>query len=367
MTRLTVLMLMMTVMIAARAATGDEFLAVDDTVQTKDGRVINTMRNVVREFDRTADDYIEPPHYEMAVELRATRNYEDFSLSSNGQSIQFSPDQRIKVGPYFGWRWIFLGTTFDLKHISLFGSSAKREIDFSIYSSQVGVDLFYRRTGSDYKLRDVRMGYGIDGNLFEDIAFDGINVGITGINAYYIFNHHHFSYPAAFSPSTCQKISCGSWLAGAGFTQNTLDFDYDRLRQIIERRLDNEIEVKLDSGMMFDRIKYNDFSLSVGYAYTWVLVKNVIFCASGQAALAYKTSNGNTIGEKDGFSFSKVNLDGIGRFALVYNDTRWYLGMSAIFRTKNYHTSRFTANNMFGSINAYLGYNFILKKRYKKK
>ena len=92
-----------------------------------------TVKKTIRGFDRLEDYYIEPQHYEFSVMMQATRNYEDFILSSNGQSIMFSPDQRIKVGPYFGWRWVFLGTTFDLKNISLFGNSAKREIDFSIF------------------------------------------------------------------------------------------------------------------------------------------------------------------------------------------------------------------------------------------
>jgi len=346
---------------------GDNPLSLSDSTVTHDNTVIRTVRQMVREFDNIEDEYIEPPHYEFAVELRANRNYEDFILNSNGQSIKFSPDQRIKVGPYFGWRWVFLGTTFDLKNISLFNNNGKHEFDLSIYSSQVGVDLFYRRTGVDYKLREVRMGYGIDGDKFNDIPFDGLNVGITGINAYYIFNHHHFSYPAAFSPGSCQKISCGSWLAGAGFTRNTLDLDFAKLKDLLENRLNHEMEVKLDSGMMFDRIEYNDFSLSAGYAHTWVLTRDLIFCASGQAAISYKTSYGNTVGEQDGFSFSKTNLDGIGRFAFVYNNTRWYAGLNAIMRTNNYHTSRFTANNIFGTFNAFVGYNFIKRKKYRNK
>ena len=366
MTRICLLLLILSV-VTIRKSMARELVSTEDSTVTKDGKMISTMREVVREFDRTEDDFIEPPHSELAVELRATRNFEDFSLSSNGQSIMFSPDQRIKFGPYLGWRWFFFGTTFDLRNISLFGTSAKREIDLSIYSSQVGVDLYYRRTGSDYKLREVRMGYGIDGSQFEDVSFDGIGVGITGFNAYYIFNHRHFSYPAAFSPGTCQKISCGSWLAGAGYTRNSIDLDFDKLCNLVERRLENGTEVKLDSGLMFDRVRYNDYSLSAGYAYTWVLGRNFIFCASGQAAVAYKSSYGDTPGDDDDFSFRKVNLDGIGRFALVFNNMRWYAGLNAILRTNNYHTSRFTANNIFGSFNAYLGYNFILKKRYRKK
>ena len=106
--------------------------------------------------------------------------------------------------------------------------------------------------------------------------------------------------------------------------------------------------------------------LSGGYAYNWVFAKNFLFCASFQLGLAYKTSNGHVADEKRGFDFAKVNLDGIGRFGMVYNNTRWFVGWSAIFRTNHYRTSRFKANNIFGSLNAYVGYNFVLKKKYRK-
>jgi hypothetical protein len=229
----------------------------------------------------------------------------------------------------------------------------------------VGVDIFYRRTGDDYKIRDVDLD-GVDGRLFEGMPFAGVNVGITGVSAYYIFNHGRFSYPAAFSQSTCQKISCGSWLAGAGYTHNTLDMDYEELEKALNSRMSGGQELKLDSGMMFKDIQYNDFIISGGYAYNWVFAKNCLFCASAQLALTYKTSWGKVADEKQGFDFAKVNLDGIWRFGLVYNNTRWYVGASAIFRSNNYRSSRFKANNMFGSLNAYIGYNFVLKKKYKK-
>ena len=67
------------------------------------------------------------------------------------------------------------------------------------------------------------------------------------------------------------------------------------------------------------------------------------------------------------FSFNNVNIDGIGRFGLVYNNTRWYAGASAIVHSYNYRRDRFAANNVFGSLNVYLGYNFGLKERYRKK
>ena len=344
-------------------AAGPDTLSVD-TVGTKNE--LGLIRRTVREFDRLNSDYIEPQHYEFTVMGQITRTFESFILSSNGQQIKLAPDGLTKIGPYFGWRWFFLGYTFDIKNIGFSQSGLRKEFDLSIYSSQVGIDIFYRRTGNDYKIRDVRLGYGVNGDLFEGMLFDGVNVGITGASAYYIFNHGRFSYPAAFSQSTCQKISCGSWMAGIGYTKNTLDMDYDKLQTTLKSRMDKSQELQLDSGLMFSDIKYSDFMISGGYAYNWVFAKNWLFCASAQLAVCYKSSYGKIADEKKGFSFDKVNLDGIGRFGMVYNNTRWYAGWSAILRTNNYRTSRFTASNVFGSFNAYIGYNFLLKKKYRK-
>jgi len=331
-----------------------------------DNDSLGVIRRTVRGFDRLNDEYIEPQHYEFTVMGQITRTYESFILSSNGQQITLAPDSRTKIGPYFGWRWFFLGYTFDIKNIGFSQNGLRKEFDLSIYSSQIGIDLFYRRTGDDYKIRNVKLGYGIDGAVFEGMPFAGVNVGITGANVYYIFNHGRFSYPAAFSQSTCQKISCGSWLAGIGYTHNTLDMDYSMLYSTLNSRMEKDNEIKLDSGMMFSNIKYDDFLISGGYAYNWVFAKNWLFCASAQLALSYKSSYGNVAGEQPHFSFDKINLDGIGRFGMVYNNTRWYAGWSAILHTNNYHTSNFTANNIFGSFNAYIGYNFMLKKKYRK-
>lgn len=335
-----------------------------DTVR---GREISRLRETIRGLDRTERDYIEPQHYEFTMMMQITRTFENFVLSSNGQSILLAPDGLTKVGPYFGWRWFFLGYTFDIKNLNFSDGGIRKEFDLSIYSSQVGIDLYYRRSGSDYKIREVKLGNGFDGDIFEGMPFSGVEVGITGISAYYIFNHGHFSYPAAFSQSTCQKISCGSWLAGAGYTRNSLDVDHRAFQKALNERVNTGQEVKLDSGMLFNTIKYNDFMLSAGYAYNWVFSPNWLFCASGQLAVSYKTSYGKLADEKNGFDIGKFNPDIIGRFGIVYNNTKWYAGTSIIMRTNNYRTSRFTANNAFGSVNAYIGFNFMLKKKYRKK
>lgn len=343
--------------------------AVSAMAGTDGGRKeMGVLRKTVRGFSSIDTNYIEPQHYNFTVMGQATATYEIYSLkSSNGQMVTLAPDVITKFGPFFGWRWFFLGYTFDFRNINFGGKNRKLELDFSIYSSQIGIDLFYRRTGSDYKIREAFMGDDVDVSRLLGMPFDGVSVGISGFDIYYIFNHKRFSYPAAFSQSTCQKQSCGSFIAGVGYTKNSLELDYTKLQKVVENNSDPNT-VKIDSGLMFNSVNYYDVSVSCGYAYNWVFAKNSLFCASGAVALAYKHSHGDMSEKRDlNFSFDNVNVDGIGRFGIVYNNTRWYAGASAIIRSYNYRKSRFSANNTFGSLNVYLGYNFGKKSRYKKK
>ncbi|MBQ9357615.1 MAG: DUF4421 domain-containing protein [Prevotella sp.] len=340
----------------------------DSTHRFQMSDIKSQIRKTVRGFDRLDTRFIEPQHYVFTVMLQATHTYDIYTLRSTGhdaQSITFAPDMRLKLGPYVGWKWFFAGYTFELGNVNL--ARIKQQLDLSIYSSQIGVDIFYRRTGNDYKLRDARLGNNVDTAPLEGLPFSGVKAGITGFNAYYIFNHGRFSYPAAFSQSTIQKVSCGSWMAGLGYTKNSLDLDHEELQTLINTNM-GASAVPLDSGLMFSKVSYNDFSLSVGYAYNWVFARNWLFAASAQAAMAYKKSVGDMVGDnKEGFDFQNVNLNAIGRFGIVYNNMRWYAGASVILHSNNYRKPRFSTNNTFGSMNMYVGYNFGLKKKYKKK
>ena len=124
--------------------------------------------------------------------------------------------------------------------MNIFHKKPKFELDASIYSARFGADVFFRRTVNDYRIRSVDFGSNIDTHALEGIDFDGLEVSITGVNLYYIFNYRHFSYPAAFAQSSCQKISCGSWMAGLGYLNNHIDFDYNRLEALAKQHLEIE-------------------------------------------------------------------------------------------------------------------------------
>ena len=116
---------------------------------------------------------------------------------------------------------------------------------------------------------------------------------------------------------------------------------------------------------MFSEVKYTDVSVSGGYAYNWVFARNWVLAGSVSLALAYKRSSGDVTHRSfsiSDFKFNNINIDGIGRFGVVWNNSRWYAGMRTILHAYNYRRSNFSTNNFFGSINVYAGFNFGRKK-----
>lgn len=210
------------------------------------------------------------------------------------------------------------------------------------------------------------LGKDINTDAIRGTDFGGLTSTIKGFNLYYIFNHRRFSYPAAFSQSTIQRRSAGSPLLGIGYTQHSLDVNWGELNRVISNRLGNQVPANpIDSTLMFSEVKYTDISISGGYAYNWVFARNWVLAGSLSLALAYKRSKGDVTQRSfsiNDFKFSNINVDGIGRFGVVWNNSKWYVGMSTILHAYNYRRSNFSTNNFFGSINLYAGFNFGRKK-----
>lgn len=325
-------------------------------------RIGSAFTKVFKGFNTIDTNYIEPQHYNYTFMVQNTNTYETYRLRSrSGQSVTFAPEPTYRVGPYLGWRWVFFGYTFDIKNLHT--EKRKTEFDLSLYSSLFCVDIYYRKTGDDYHIREAHLSDDTGRYVLKGVPFSGLSASIKGFDAYYIFNHKKFSYPAAFSQSTNQRRSAGSPLVGIGYTQHRLTLDNEKLKEVVERVTDdNGNSVKLDSGLMFNQVRYTSYSVSGGYAYNWVFAKNWLFAASLSMAVACKMSDGDIEDQSSllnirGFNFNDINLDGVGRFGLVWNNTKCYIGMSTIIHSFNYRKSQFSTNNMFGSLNFYAGIN----------
>ena len=307
--------------------------------------------------------YISPNRYNYALMATHFSNFEYYSVSSDlpqPQKLSFSPNPHNKIGLYFGWRWIFLGWSVDVDDIYRKTNRKNKgtEFDLSLYSSKLGVDIFYRRMGNNYKIHKIRGFYDeIPSNYSEN--FNGLKVDIKGLNLYYIFNNRKFSYPAAFSQSTNQRRNAGTFIAGFSISKHNLDFDYEELPEYIQE--------KMNPGMKVNKIKYTNANISFGYAYNWVFARNCLACISLTPAIAYKASDVDAETHEGKQWYSKFNLDFLIRAGIVYNNGKYFVGSSFVGKNYNYHRNNFSLDNGFGTLQVYAGFNFHLRKEYRKK
>ena len=79
-------------------------------------KIESTNKVIYKHLDEKDTHYITPNLYKWTFMAQYSNCYEyyKFSAKNSSQSISLSPDTRNKLGFYVGWRWIFLGWSFDL-------------------------------------------------------------------------------------------------------------------------------------------------------------------------------------------------------------------------------------------------------------
>lgn len=321
----------------------------------------HTGRKIRKVVNNVDTNYISPNRYNLAFMLEHSTWYEHYRLGSREnerpQSINFSPNMGMKLGVYFGWRWIFLGYTFDIE--DLFGGNKnkadKTEMSLNIYSSKFGVDLYYRKTGSDFKLRSAN-GFNLS-SPFKEQDFSGLKSKIKGLNGYWIFNHRKFSYPAVYSQSTNQRKSAGSFMAGFSYSQHAIYFDYTQLP--------NELINDLNTNLRFKKVKYSDYSLSFGYGYNWVFKKNWTANLSLLPGIGFKKAIIDDVKYNDSHWIKDINFDLITRAGITYNNSKYFIGASLVMHSYDYRKTNLSVTNSFGTLRIYAGFNFWKKREYK--
>lgn len=336
------------------------------SAQPEESKFLKTSKNIFNKavdwFNATDTTYILPNKYNLTFMLEQSTWFEHYRLGISGENgnqvLGFAPKVNTKLGLYFGWRWIFLGYSFDLS--SLFKKEREKtrtEMVFNLYSAKFGLDLYYRKSGNNFKITSYK-----NFNLSEDYVgtnFSGFQSSIKGLNAYYIFKSDKYSYPAAYSQSTNQKKSCGSFMAGFAYSQHQLTFDQSKLPQ--------EIQEQINPSSSFRKLNYTDYNLSFGYGYNWVFAKNCLLNLSLLPAIGYKKARINDMQDTEDFSWTKwvndINFDLITRAGITWNNTKYYVGATFILHTYDYRKDKFSMTNSFGSLKIYAGFNFWKRKK----
>lgn len=328
----------------------------------------NIFYRFIKKMDEYDTTYISPNYYNYTAMLQNTNFYQNYKLSAKNeegrrQSINFAPAPTLKIGPYIGWRWIFLGYTFDVSRPQSAGKTS--EFNLSLYSSMLGGDFVYIKNTGNFNIRRVNGFNDIKKDEFKGCTFKGLDTYTISLNAYYVFNHRHFSYPAAFAQSTVQRKSCGSWILGFRFDKQKIKFDYTKLPTSLIK--DNNGESIIFDELKLSKIDYRNYSLSAGYAYNWVFAKNCLLAISCTPAIGIKKAKGERLqGEEFWVNMKNLNFDFVSRVGLVWNNTHWFAGASLISHLYDYHKDRIALTNSLNYLNIYVGFNFYRKRQYRK-
>ena len=332
---------------------------VDNVVSSVTEELAEVKRKVEK-LDAYDENYIEPNHYNYTFMLQNTNYWQHYRLratdtSGRHQQIDISPRSSIKVGPYFGWRWLFLGYTFD---VGSMGKATKNtEFTLSLYSAKIGGDLMYIRNKDNFQLGGVKGFSGVRPNALRGTDFNGMKSYTTMAHIYYVFNNRRFSYPAAYAQSTVQRVSAGSLILGLRYDHHKIHFDHRQLPSSLQYAPDGT--PLLFDAMKIGRVNYYNLGLSVGYAYNWVFAPNCLFNISLSPSLGYKKTKGQPWDESVLISDVKtLNFDFTSRAALVWNNSRLYAGASFVNYIYGYNRALFRFRNSICYLNFYVGFNF---------
>ena len=191
----------------------------------------------------------------------------------NGQHFESELEADNKATISVGVSYMGLSLNLSLNPAKLVGKYHDYELGFRSYGKRFGFDIAYQDA------HNFKGWYETEG-VREDITTseDMFRLRTLNVNAYYVFNHRRFSYPAAFSHSYIQRRSAGSFLiAVSGQGQHG--------------------KVNFDSQEM--DFKMTNIALGGGYGYNYVPARSWLLHISALPTLIVYSKSSLTVGDTD--------------------------------------------------------------------
>ena len=258
-------------------------------------------------FDTT---YITRPKTRWTLITRL--NFSGMDIESKGydQGRRFKSVMQAnrKTTISLGASYLGVALSLSLNPAQLAGKYHDFEINFKSYGRRFGFDVSY----TDAK--NFKGWYDADGLPRYTLPDGTLAVKTLNANAFYIFNHRRFSYPAAFSHNYIQRRSAGSFLLAASFQWQHAFHDWDQ-------------DTKL---------RMTNIGLGAGYGYNFVPHRGWLLHLSALPTFILYSHTSMTFGEDRiplHYHFPEVIITSRG--AVVRQWTKTYAGISMRFNFTN--------------------------------
>lgn len=215
-----------------------------------------------------------------------------------------------------------------------------RRLQFSFTTSRIFIEGYYRKNDQS-SVHLHRLGKWVGSELFYGLKREGY-----GLDAYYIFNHTHYSQAAAYCFSKYQKRSAGSFMAGIYLSHQDVVMDMDEL--------DKGMKSFLPDAETDYRFRYRDFGAMIGYGYSWVFHHGWLYNITVVPSLGYRHSFPNSIDGKK--SLLSTNLN--GRMALVRTAGNFFYALTFSHEGHWYTSVNHSFYNSYSNLEVTAGFRF---------
>ena len=215
-----------------------------------------------------------------------------------------------------------------------------RRLQFSFTTSRIFIEAYYRKNDQS-SVHIHRLGKWMGTELFHGLKREGY-----GLDAYYIFNHTHYSQAAAYCFSKYQKRSAGSLMAGIYLSHQDVVMDMSTLSNELKKHLPNEVTDY--------RFRYRDFGFMVGYGYSWVFHHGWLYNITAVPSIGYRHSFPNSIDGKR--SLLSTNLN--GRMALVRTAGNFFYALTFNHEGHWYQSLNHSFYNSYSNLDVTAGFRF---------
>jgi len=284
-------------------------------------------------------NYVIRPEGKLTLKVRLNQSGDGFHIKGERDGVNskadFSTSRKTTVSIGASYRGI--SAALAINPAKMKGLYKDYEFSLSYYSSRLSLDASYHRATT-------LAGDIINkGNTVEHLEAGDINLKMTNLAGYYVFNHRRFSYPAAFTQSYIQRRSAGSWLAGISYQGGSIE-----TRDELKERNPEIPDVFVHIGHV---------GIGGGYGYNRVIGKKWLLHISMLPTFVVYTHNYMIVNDvRKEAQHMRFNMILNERAAIVYNfSPRFFAGTTVVVNNSIFKDDIVTVNQNKWRARAFLG------------
>lgn len=273
-------------------------------------------------------------------------------------SLKYRTVNPMRLGFAFDYRWFGLEVSAPIPTLPSQdirkGKTQSATIRFSINSRRFWITAMYQKYKGFY-LHNNEVFYNPLSTERPLPQRPDLSSAIFQFSAFYVFNHHRFSNPAAVGQYERQIRSGGSPFLGFGYLLHSFACNYSMVPAEYQNEFPNLSIVRT--------ISSSNFYISAGYAYTLVWRRRyfaAVYLAPGIGRYQIKEDR-QSIGSLKGRGDLGIRYE--GRAVLGYNGVTWYYGggFFGYWNNEKLLSGNFL-NHTYQTIRIFIGRRFSTKK-----